>query len=336
VIGVLRYPFEAGNAIKEVTGVHTANLGRGDPGSPAGLPRTTWPEARRAAQEDSGTPQSDEADWRRREELRSLLTARRSRLGRHQPGRRGLRQEDAAILSGLSTRSYAALERGAARNPSLDLVESVARGLEMTPAERSALHVLAAGQDPPMPATPPGGGQREVGPGLRELIALLDIPAAITDEMWTMLIRNHALTAWTGGWFDSVPRREQNLVLFLFSPEAEHMLPDVHAHRRAILAALRYQYARHIGSDRFAELIGTILDTSPEARQFWQRHEIDLPRRQSTTRVRYPGRGVIEARTLMAPLSPRTWLMLTWLPEGLQPPGRSQAQAPCREAGPRS
>jgi transcriptional regulator with XRE-family HTH domain len=317
--------------------VRTANPGRGDPASPVGLPRTTWPEARRAAPEDSSTPRSDEADWRRREELRSLLTARRSRLGRDLPGSRGLRQEDAAILSGLSTRSYAALERGAAKNPSLDLVESVARGLEMTPAERSALHVLAAGQDPPMPATAPGGGRwPEAGPGLRELIAVLDIPAAITDEMWTLMARNQALTAWTGGWFDGVPRREQNLVLFLFSPQAEQMLPGVHAHRRAILAGLRYQYIRHIGSDRFAGLIATLLEISPEARKLWQQHEIDLPPRQSTTRMRYPGQGVIDARTLMAPLSPRTWLMLTWLPEGLQPPGRSQPQASCREAGPRS
>jgi transcriptional regulator with XRE-family HTH domain len=139
-------------------------------------------------------------------------------------------------LAGLSVRSYAALERGAA-NPSVGLVESVAAGLWMTPAERSSLHVLATREDPPMPAIPPGGEWQQISPGLRDLIAQLDpLPAAITDEMWTVMARNQALTALTGGWFDQVPRDQQNLVLFLFSPEGDRLLPEVHAHRRAAAA----------------------------------------------------------------------------------------------------
>ena len=53
------------------------------------------------------------------------------------------------------------------------------------------------------------------------------------------MIRNEALTAWTDGWFDRVPLRKQNLVLFLFTPlvlflftpAAERLLPDIHARR---------------------------------------------------------------------------------------------------------
>lgn len=278
---------------------------------------------------NSGMALPDEADWRRRGELKSLLTSCRSRLGRHGPaGGRGLRQEDAAILTGLSVRSYAALERGAA-NPSVGLVESVAAGLRMTPAERSALHVLATRQDPPMSATPSGGEWPQISPGLRDLIAGLDpLPAAITDEMWTVMARNQALTALTGGWFDQVPRDQQNLVLFLFSPAGDRLLPEVRAHRRAAVAGLRYQYARNIASNRFAALIGALLETGPEARSLWERHEIDMPQRQCTTRVRYPGRGQIEARTLMTLLSARTWLMLAQMPWGLPPLARLLAPAP--------
>jgi transcriptional regulator with XRE-family HTH domain len=260
----------------------------------------------------------DDVEWRRREELRSLLTALRSRRGGN--GGKRLRQDDAAILSGLSTRRYAALERGTVENPPLDLIENVASGLRMTPAERSALHVLSRGQDPPMPPATPGGEWPEAGPGQRELIARLDVPAAITDETWTLVIRNKALTAWTDGWFDRVPLRKQNLVLFLFAPAAERLLPDIHAYRRAIVAGLRYQYVRHIGSERFGAVIRTLLETGPEARDLWGRHEIVLPRRHSAIRVRH-GRGAVEASTLMTSLSPRTWLMVAWLPEGLQPPG---------------
>ena len=134
------------------------------------------------------------------------------------------------------------------------------------------------------------------------------------------MIRNKALTAWTDGWFDRVPPRKQNLVLFLFTPAAERLLPDIHAYRRAIVAGLRYQYVRHIGSERFGPVIRTLLETGPEARDLWGRHEIVLPRRHFAIRVRHD-RGAVEASTLMTSLSPRTWLMAAWLPEGLQPPG---------------
>ena len=79
----------------------------------------------------------DDVEWRRREELRSLLTALRSRRGGN--GGKRLRQDDAAILSGLSTRRYAALERGAVENPSLDLIENVASGLLYRAVAKSLL-----------------------------------------------------------------------------------------------------------------------------------------------------------------------------------------------------
>src|SRR6202043_4069459 len=105
------------------------------------------------------------------------------------------------------------LERGTAENPSLELIENVASGLRMTPAERSALHVLATGQDPPISPAPGGTDWPQASPALRDLTTLLDpLPAAITDEMWTILARNNALTTWTGGWFDRAPRPRQNLV----------------------------------------------------------------------------------------------------------------------------
>lgn len=259
----------------------------------------------------------DDVEWRRREELRSLLTSLRSRRGGK--GGKRLRQDDAAFLSGLSTRRYAALERGAVENPPLDLIENVANGLRMTPAERSALHVLSRGQDPPMPPIAPGGKWPEVGPAQRELVARLDAPAALTDETWTLMVSNKALSAWTGGWFDRVLPRRQNLALFLFTPLAERLLPEIRAYRRAVVAGLRYQYVRHIGSERFGMVIRMLLESGPEARDLWGRHEIVLPRRNSVIRIRHH-QGTIEASTLMTSLSPRTWLMAAWLPEGLQPP----------------
>ena len=135
----------------------------------------------------------DEADWRRRDELQSLLRMCRARNTPHNPGTGSIRQQDAAVLAGLSVRSYAALERGTAAHPSVAMIESVAEALNMTAAERSALHVLARGQDPPMPAVPPGGDWAQAGPQLRGAIARFSAPAAILDETWAVLAGNAAL-----------------------------------------------------------------------------------------------------------------------------------------------
>jgi len=265
------------------------------------------------------------AEWRRRAELTSLLQACRSRMARPVPQgtSSGLRQEDAADLAGLSVRRYASFERGEIMNPLPEMVESVASALRMTAAERSALHVLAAGHDPPLLAVPPDGARAEVSPVFLELLARQDpSPAIITDETWTVIARNQAMSAWAGSWLDQVPAGQQNLVLYLFSADCEALLPDVHAARRAVIAGLRYQYARNITSDRFAALVARVQDTSPEARALWDRHEVAFLPREYRVRVRHPAYGVVEADDAALQISARLWMHVVVFPGGVLPPGR--------------
>jgi transcriptional regulator with XRE-family HTH domain len=263
---------------------------------------------------------SAEAMWRRRRELSALLLSCRSRLLRgNVEGREGgLRQQDVADLVGISVRYYASFERGEADNPSVHLVESIASALRMDHAQRSALHVLALGHDPPMPApqagppvTPP-----HVAPALRQLVRQLDpTPAAITDEMWTILARNRAMTGWIGDYCDRVPPDEQNLILYLFSPQAGHVLADVHGDRRTALAGLRYQYVRNIASPRFAALITKLLATGTEARDLWARHDLEIPRRLYCHRIRYRDGRAAEASVVFTALSARLSLLVVMLPQ---------------------
>jgi hypothetical protein len=139
------------------------------------------------------------------------------------------------------------------------VIDQVAAALRMSDAERSALHVLAASQDPPRPVTRPlhdipGSPSK----GLRDLVAHLDpYPAALTDETWTVLHHNSAMNAWSDGWYDAAGADERHIVAYLFSASAEATLPDLHALRRASMAMLRYQYTRNL-SPRFRGIVGTL------------------------------------------------------------------------------
>lgn len=267
---------------------------------------------------------ADDTERRRRSELNHLLTTCRSRLGTPLAAGRngGIRQEDVADLAHVSVRRYAAFERGEIASPSLGLMASVASALRMTLAQRSALHVLATGQDPPMTHAPGLDGEFPAfSLVLRQLVARLDPDAAaITDEMWTIAIRNHAMTAWSGGWFDRVSPQEQNIVLYMFSEQYSDLVADVHAHRRATIAALRYQYTRNLASPRFAALIQRLLATGTEARELWERHEIEIPKRLYRTRVRHPSQGIVETNDVLTPISDRLWLHVIMFPTGIAPP----------------
>lgn len=262
---------------------------------------------------------ADEADELRRAELKALLRMCRERKILHNPGTGSLTQKGAATLAGLSVRGYADLERGIA-HPSLAMIESVADALNMSAAERSALHVLARGQDPPMPAVLPGDDWAQAGPQLRSAVARVSAPAAILDEMWNVLAHNTALAEWTGGWSDQAPADEKNIILLLFRPEWEPVLADIHELRRAAVAGLRYQYVRSTGNNRFTRLVDRLLDTGQEARDLWDRYVIGFPQRRYSFRFRHPSSGIAEASYLTGQFTPRLSMMLILVPPDLASP----------------
>src|ERR687885_3005730 len=82
-------------------------------------------------------------------EIREFLTTRRSRITPEQAGLRsygtrrrvsGLRREEVAMLAGISVEYYTQLERGSVRGVSEDVLDSVARALQLDDVERA--HVV--------------------------------------------------------------------------------------------------------------------------------------------------------------------------------------------------
>lgn len=274
-----------------------------------------------------------EADWLRRAELTSLLRACRSRHARPAvPGRRGgMRQEDVAAVAGLSLRRYAAFERGEFTPPS-SLTDQVAAALQMSESERSALHVLATGQDPPRPvASMAPGAAAEPRKALRDLVDQMEpYPAALTDETWRLLHHNRAMSAWAGGWYDCAGPDDRHLTLYLFAKEAADSLPDISAVRKHGIATLRYQYDRNLGSPRFADLVTRLTGGSAEAAELWERHEIAFPPHEYSLRVRSRDDVIIEAHVIFTPIRPYLWLYSMIVPPDASPPHGEQGSWPGR------
>lgn len=122
-----------------------------------------------------------------RPELAGLLRTRREALQPEDvglprgPRRRtsGLRREEVAELSGMSTDYYARLERGSGPQPSEQMAAAIARGLRLSLAERDHLFRLT-GHPVPNRAL----RSDHISPGLmRVLDRLQDTPAQIMNAL---------------------------------------------------------------------------------------------------------------------------------------------------------
>jgi len=87
-----------------------------------------------------------------RNEIRGFLTSRRARITPDQAGLpayganrrvKGLRREEVAMLAGISAEYYVRLERGNVRRVSEDVLDGIARALQLDEGDRMHLFDLA-------------------------------------------------------------------------------------------------------------------------------------------------------------------------------------------------
>jgi len=216
---------------------------------------------------------------RRRSELADFLRKRRAALqpeevGLQSGGRRrtpGLRREEVAQLAGVGATWYTWLEQGRDVRASLDVLEALARGLRLTPAERIHLILLGRGEEaPPCPAP-----AERVSPTVRRLIENLGAnPAYLLGRRWDYLAWNDACTALFGD-FGELPRAARNHVWQMFTdPARREMMCDWEQGSRLCVAKFRADSAHHLGDPAFEQLIEALRSASPEFCKAWRRHEV--------------------------------------------------------------
>ncbi len=216
---------------------------------------------------------------RRRAELADFLRRRRAEIkpedvGLPAGGRRrtpGLRREELAALAGVGTTWYTWLEQGRDVRASLEVLEALARALQLSPVERTHLLLLGRGEEAPA-STPPA---ECVSPTIRRMIESLDpSPSFVIGRRWDYLAWNRAACALFGD-FDAMPPSARNHVWALFTdPVRREMMADWEHAARLCAAKFRADHARYIDDPAFDELVQALKDASREFCKFWRRHEV--------------------------------------------------------------
>ncbi len=194
----------------------------------------------------------------------------------------------------MSVTWYTWLEQGRGGAPSEDVLERLARALELDDPLREVLFLLAQGRPPPRKAAAPA----IVTPALRLLLDSIAVPAYLKTPTSQVVAWNPASVAVLGDYAD-VPERERNMLRRIFAPDAHTKVHDVEAVRRAHLAFFRVDLARAGQSAEATALIDELLHASPEFRRLWA----DAEMRQQAgfqKRITRPGVGeiVLEASVL--------------------------------------
>src|ERR1700722_13766468 len=207
--------------------------------------------------------------------LGSYLRARRALVTPEQAGlapganRRvpGLRREEVALLAGISADYYLRLERGRDKNPSVQVLEALARALHLDEIEQDYVLGLAAPR--PRPQRRRQKPER-VPPRLHQLLASVQVPAFVEGRAFDVVAASRLAVALS-------PRLQpgyNRLRSLLLDPEEQAFQQDWTRSAEGFIAAFRRSVGDDAGNPRFVELAGELALSSERFRTLWARHDI--------------------------------------------------------------
>lgn len=179
----------------------------------------------------------------------------------------GLRREEVAMLAGISADYYLRLERGRDRRPSLQVLESIARVLELD--DDHFAHLLTLVAEVPRRRTP-RPRKPTVPAGALKLLESLTQPAFIEDRYFDILASNGAARALS----PSLAAGGNQLRDLFLDPAEQALHPEWETVTECFVANLRQAVGNDIDDPRFIELTGELTLASPRFRQLWARHEV--------------------------------------------------------------
>jgi transcriptional regulator with XRE-family HTH domain len=223
--------------------------------------------------------------------LGDYLRARRELVSPEQAGisvvgvRRvpGLRREEVAMLAGISADYYLRLEQGRDRNPSVQVLESIARVLRLD--DDTLAYLLGLGADKPKRVR--RRPRKEIVPaGIDKLVAALHLPAFVEGRYFDVLAANPLAAALS-------PRLKvggNRLRDVFLDPAEQAIYPDWDRATEALVAGFRQSVGTDTDNPRFIELVGELSLASPRFRRLWARHDVGA-RRGAVMRFDHPQVG---------------------------------------------
>ncbi|HEY6739709.1 MAG TPA: helix-turn-helix transcriptional regulator [Actinopolymorphaceae bacterium] len=192
----------------------------------------------------------------------------------------GLRREEVAMLAGISADYYLRLEQGRDRSPSRQVLESLARALQLD--DDGTEYLLSLAQD--RPRTPRRRPRKEtVPPGIRLLVETLEFPAFVEGRYFDVLAANRSAAALS-------PRLVvgNNRLRDVFLDPAEQALyPAWDEVTARLVAGFRSSVGVDVEDQRFVDLVGSLSIASPRFRELWGRQ--DVARREGAkTSLQHP------------------------------------------------
>lgn len=217
-----------------------------------------------------------------RSEISSFLTSRRARLSPEQAGvplfrgsRRvpGLRREEVAQLAGVSPDYYARLERGKVAGASREVLEAIARALQLDDDEREHLFDLVqiTQHRSPRKAT---SNRTRVRPGIQRVLDSIETPALVQNARLDRLAFNRI-----GRAVHSLPvdgsRDHYNYAQWLFlDSRARRFHRDYADAKHNVVALLHAASAQDPYDKDLIEIVGTLSTQSEEFRTMWASHDV--------------------------------------------------------------
>jgi len=197
----------------------------------------------------------------------------------------GLRREEVAMLSGISSEYYLRLEQGRYRNPSVQVLEAIARVLQLDEETTAYLLGLVVSQ----PRTARRRAAREVVPAsLRSFVDGLGSPAFIEGRYLDVLAANPLAAALSPRLVVGANRLRD---VFL-DAEERALFVDWEAATEGLVASFRQSVGTSIDDPRCVELVGQLSIASPRFQRLWGRHDIG-GRRGALMRFDHPVVGEI-------------------------------------------
>jgi transcriptional regulator with XRE-family HTH domain len=216
-----------------------------------------------------------------RSEIRDFLATRRAKLtpeqvGLPNAGRRrvpGLRREEVAVLAGVSPDWYIRLEKGHISGVSDDVLDAVARALQLSDVERDHLFNLARAAKPSR--TPRRRAKTQIPASVQRVLDSMTGTAAFVRNGRLDIVASNALGRALYSPVLDQPAHRSSIARFDFlDPRAADYYPDYDGALSIAVALLRTEAGRNPHDKDLTDLIGELATQSEAFRLRWGAHDV--------------------------------------------------------------